>query len=174
MADGRLRSLVAKLRCRARGWGLALSLPSATSTKWRLWVHVHKLRPPAMQATILDKVVDTSPLLPIQCWSTLSSGRNSLVGFLAAEPTLNLGKGGEWIIVLGLSGGYTMCMTNDISKNGQNQMRVSTHFVRDCRYFAALECLGILPVQWQISYTILASYTIIHFFSLCFRLHAGK
>ena len=45
---------------------------------------------------------------PIQCCLTLSSGRNSLVGLLMAEPTLNPGKGGEWKIVLGLSRGYTM------------------------------------------------------------------
>ena len=31
----------------------------------------------------------------IQCWSTLSSGRNSLIGLLIAEPTLNRGEGGE-------------------------------------------------------------------------------
>ena len=38
------------------------------------------------------------PLSPIQCWSTLSSGRNSLVGLLIAEPTLNPGKGGRgWV-----------------------------------------------------------------------------
>ena len=47
------------------------------------------------QATIPDKIVATSPLPPIQCWSTLSSGRNSLVGLLIAEPTLNRGEGGE-------------------------------------------------------------------------------
>ena len=34
--------------------------------------------------------------------------------------TLNRGEGGEKRIVLGSSAGYTMCMTDDISKNGQN------------------------------------------------------
>ena len=34
------------------------------------------------------------PPPPIQCWSTLSSGRNSLVGLLIAERTLNPGGGG--------------------------------------------------------------------------------
>ena len=72
------------------------------------------------KAAIPDKIVDTSPLPPIQCWSTLSSGRNSLVGLLIAEPTLNRGEGGEKKIVSGSSGGNTMCMTDDISKNGQN------------------------------------------------------
>ena len=76
----------------------------------------HSTTPP----TIPDKIVDTSPLPPIQCWSTLSSGRNSLVGLLIAEPTLNRGEGGEKKIVSGSSGGNTMCMTDDISKNGQN------------------------------------------------------
>ena len=71
-------------------------------------------------ATIPDKIVDTSHLPPIQCWSTLSSGRNSLVGLLIAEPTLHRGEGGDKKIVSGSSGGNTMCMTDDISKNGQN------------------------------------------------------
>ena len=60
------------------------------------------------------------PPPPIQCWSTLSSGRNSLVGLLIAEPTLNRGEGVRKKIVLGSCGGNTMCMTDDISKNGQN------------------------------------------------------
>ena len=70
--------------------------------------------------TIPDKIVDTSPLPPIQCWSTLSHGQNSLVGLLIAEPTLNRGEGVRKKIILGSSGGNTMCMTDDISKKGQN------------------------------------------------------
>ena len=86
---------------------------SGTENRGALWIQVGII-------TIPDKIVDTSPLPPFKRWPTLSSGRNSLVGLLIAEPTLNRGEGGENKIVLGLSGGNTMCMTDDISKNGQN------------------------------------------------------
>ena len=61
------------------------------------------------------KLLTHPPFPPIQCWSTLSSGRNSLVGLLIAEPTLNRGEGARkesfWDRL-----GVIRCKWHDISK----------------------------------------------------------
>ena len=75
---------------------------SRSEWRWRKYLKVTSRAPllgsdathiQPLGATIPDKIVDTSPLPPIQCCSTLSSGRTSLVGLLFAEPTLNPGEG---------------------------------------------------------------------------------
>ena len=84
-------------RCQQCGWKRITYMPTAKAChrESRNYVMHAFYDWGTVAPTIANKIVDTSPLPPIWCWSTLSSGRNSLVGLSIAEPTLNPGKGGE-------------------------------------------------------------------------------